>query len=383
MGDTNRRGFWDWIVGSPSYRSDTEAAPVPATFPVSGPLPGVMPPARGNAALLDEHTAMSIPGVSRAVSLISGSISQLPLNAYKQGVEVESGIVSNPSETYSRDEFVGVTAHDLAVWGNAYWLKTPYLTQPGVASLEVLNPELVWIEWRNNRKVIHYGGKEYSAFQIQHLMVNPRHAPASPMLLGVGPIQDNREALQGMLDLTSYAAKWFSESGAPSAIMKVDADLGDRLEARLREKQITGGTLVLGNGYDYKVIDIDPESAQFTAIAQKAVTDVARMFGIPANLELAETQGSAMTYSNVQDNDRTFVKHTLMPYIRTIENGFTAVSPNGQTVKFNVDAFLRPDTKTRMETYQLGKDVGAYTTNEIRALEDRPALQEGDTTDNE
>lgn len=51
-----------------------------------------------------------------------------------------------------------------------------------------------------------------------------------------------------------------------------------------------------------------------------------------------------------------------------------AVTPRGQAVKFNLDAFLRADTKTRMETYKLGLEVGAYTRPEIRTLEDRPPI---------
>jgi len=40
----------------------------------------------------------------------------------------------------------------------------------------------------------------------------------------------------------------------------------------------------------------------------------------------------------------------------------------------NLDGFLRADTKTRMDTYKVGLDVGAYTKDEIRELEDRPPL---------
>jgi hypothetical protein len=43
-------------------------------------------------------------------------------------------------------------------------------------------------------------------------------------------------------------------------------------------------------------------------------------------------------------------------------------------VKVNFDGFLRSDTKGRMEAYKIGKEVGAYTTEEIRELEDRPVL---------
>jgi hypothetical protein len=50
------------------------------------------------------------------------------------------------------------------------------------------------------------------------------------------------------------------------------------------------------------------------------------------------------------------------------------IVPRGYVAKVNFDAFLRPDTKTRMETYAIGKPLGAYTEDEIRDLEDKPPL---------
>lgn len=371
-------GLREWFTGGEIV---TRSAPVDVVS--TAPMQGIMPPLRrSDARVLTEHTAMSIPGVSRATSLIAGSIGQLPLDAYKQGAQVYSGIIESPSETMSRPDFLSLTASNLAVYGNAYWLKTPYLTQPGTASMDVLNPELVRVELRNGRKVFHYDGKEYSAFQVEHLMVNPRHAPSSKLVLGVGPIQDNRAALQAMLDLAAYADKWFNDAGYVSHYLKteqeLDADTADAIADRWTAKLQRGGIPVVGRGVELKALLLNPAEAQFHEASRKAVTDVARMFGVPANLMLAETQGNSYTYSNVGDNDRQFVRHTLMSYVKPIETAFTRVSPNGQKARLNLDALVRPSTKERMDIYKIGAEVGAYTTNEIRELEDRPPLQEGD-----
>jgi hypothetical protein len=50
------------------------------------------------------------------------------------------------------------------------------------------------------------------------------------------------------------------------------------------------------------------------------------------------------------------------------------ILPRGYEAKVNLDAFLRADTKGRMESYAIGKPVGAYTEEEIRELEGRPSL---------
>jgi hypothetical protein len=57
------------------------------------------------------------------------------------------------------------------------------------------------------------------------------------------------------------------------------------------------------------------------------------------------------------------------------------VLPRGYEAKVNFDGFLRSDTKTRMETYKIGSEVGAYTDDEIRELEDRPPLTSAQKTE--
>jgi phage portal protein BeeE len=67
---------------------------------------------------------------------------------------------------------------------------------------------------------------------------------------------------------------------------------------------------------------------------------------------------------------------TLTAYVAAVEQRLSMrdVLPRGYKAKVNFDGFLRSDTKTRMETYQIGKEVGAYVDDEIRELEDRPSL---------
>jgi hypothetical protein len=50
------------------------------------------------------------------------------------------------------------------------------------------------------------------------------------------------------------------------------------------------------------------------------------------------------------------------------------VLPRGYEAKVNLDGFLRADTLGRMNAYKIGEEVGAYTEDEIRELEDRPPL---------
>lgn len=51
--------------------------------------------------------------------------------------------------------------------------------------------------------------------------------------------------------------------------------------------------------------------------------------------------------------------------------------PKPQYVKFNVDAMIRVDAKTRWEIHRVGREIGATNVDEIRTTEDREPLPDG------
>jgi hypothetical protein len=48
----------------------------------------------------------------------------------------------------------------------------------------------------------------------------------------------------------------------------------------------------------------------------------------------------------------------------------------------NVDALLRPDTKSRYEAHKIALDAGFLTLDEVRELENREPLAGGEADDN-
>jgi phage portal protein BeeE len=59
----------------------------------------------------------------------------------------------------------------------------------------------------------------------------------------------------------------------------------------------------------------------------------------------------------------------------------TEYLPRGQYAKMNVDALLRPDTKSRYEAHKIALDSGFLTLDEVRELENREPIAETVTTD--
>jgi HK97 family phage portal protein len=81
------------------------------------------------------------------------------------------------------------------------------------------------------------------------------------------------------------------------------------------------------------------------------------------------------TFSNIEHQSLSFVKFTLMPWVRRLEQSFemALLPPSEQSriyVKFSVEGLLRGDYKSRMEGYAIGRQNGWLSANDIRELED-------------
>jgi HK97 family phage portal protein len=133
---------------------------------------------------------------------------------------------------------------------------------------------------------------------------------------------------------------------------------------------------VYGKDWTYNAISVPPEEAQFVETMKLTTNTVASVYGIPPEMIGGES-GSSMTYANVEQQQINFVMFTLRPWLVLLETAFSALLPDRQYVKFNSDALIRADLKTRWEVNQIRVDMGAANIDEIRAQEDEPPLPNG------
>jgi HK97 family phage portal protein len=328
--------------------------------------------------------------VYRAIDIITSAVAQLPLRVERHGVEVPAGeipdIIKAPSLSFTRSDFLEQIALSLAVTGNAYILAKRIGSK--IVELVVLNPHEVLPTQDETSGVITYSyrGRDYRQADIQHLkfMVLPGS------LKGLGAIQAARAEIQGAINLRDYAAQWFNGSGQPSGILSTDQALTAEDAKQIRDTwnnidPATGKPLpaaanpsnikVTGKGVKYDPIVLSPRDAQFIESRNFDTLEIARLFGIPATLMLTSTEGSSMTYSNVEQDWLGFVRFTLTKYLRKIEEALTTFTPRGQTVRFQISALLRSDTLTRYQAHQIALNAGFMTLNEVRAIESLPPLE--------
>lgn len=342
------------------------------------PLPGIVPPARPTVPPVSVDIALGLSAVYRSVDIICTSVMQLELGVWRGTSEMKRvpGLVSRPDINSSPSKFLKKTTMSMATHGNAFWLvdRQDNNDPTSIATnLTVLNPLTVSIEYDAQgilryRTVIGKKSVLLDAHRVKHLKLMEVWGQD----LGLGPIQAQRIGLAGHVNLRDYSQKVFTEypTGVVSSKDNLNPDVVDAYKDRWYEADANGARIkFLGNGMTYQPIMLNPEDAQFIENQAFAITDVARMFGIPANYLHAEIGGNSMTYQNMEDVDTQFVKYTLTGYLREIEEAFTDLLPRGQRARFKLEGFLRADEKTRAEVYKYYKEMGVLTPEEIRISE--------------
>ena len=355
--------FFDRLLGRPERRA------IQPTIPTR------------EAALVTPSSALSLTAVYRAVQIIATPISKMTIDTYRfaTGIElkVENPVlVNNPSIEQNRRDFLFQTVTDLALEGNAYWLKN-FGSNGQVNNLTILPASAVSPSYPKLRDgttdysviVYDYLGKRYTKREIEHLRIFSK----SGVLKGVSPIESCRKDISAAIDLRDYAGNWFTAAGVPTGVLKTNAMLNkedaDLVTANWHNKQQNRQVAVLGNGFEYQQIALSPRDALFTEVQDQQVQAVARLFGVPARLLLTSVPGASDTYTNLQDENQVFYRHTLMAYTDAITDALSNCLPRGNRVEFDFEHLFKADVAARYNYYKVAIDAGILTAEEVRTKE--------------
>lgn len=205
---------------------------------------------------------------------------------------------------------------------------------------------------------------------------------------GVAPIHHAREAIGLALTLEQHAARLFGKGARPSGILKFPNKLGADVATRISQSwhaahagENTGRTAVLEEGGEFQALTFSSVDAQFAEMRTFQILEIARAFRVPPHMIFE--MGRA-TWSNSEELNRHFLTYTLLPWLRTWEDAYKRVllAPDqrgGVMIEFVTDALLSATTAQRAEAYQKFRAAGVMTANEIRALENLPALADGNS----
>jgi HK97 family phage portal protein len=337
----------------------------------------IVPPPRSATSGVTTGDALSMASVYRAISILSTAIKQVGVHVYRNDEKLESTPlwITQPDDKITRAEFMARTVNSIALAGNCFWLVSRNARGETV-KLEVLNPFDMLIQSDDYGNLLGYtyrGTIEYSIADIQHL----KALTVPGNLYGLGPIQSCQPELAAIKDTRDYASTWFDKSGVPSGILKSDQMLSPDAAKAAKDSWNAlgaGGLVVLGNGLTYMPTYMNPRDSQFLENQAFGVQQIARLFGIPANMMLASVDGNSMTYTNIEQEQIAFTRYTLSQYYVEIEAAMSSLLPRGTEARMNIDALLRSDTLSRYQAHQIALAAGFKTIDEVRHDEKLPPL---------
>lgn len=371
----------DWLLGRSPIVEEARTI-TRDTLPWMESVPFNMVPSLTGANVAPS-TALSLASVYAANRLLAQSISTLPLHAYRRSDDSRVPMNSLPqlfAQLVAAGELVPwlhrcVTS--LGLRGNAYGL---IINRDGFGfptQIEWLDPGMVLVDDRQGKRGWLWNGREIPLEDMVHI---PLFAMPGQKV-GLSPISAYAQTLGIGLQAQTYASDWFAAGGFPPGTFQneektVTQEEAEVIKARLVNAIRTHSPLVYGNDWKYNPIQVPPEEAQFVETMKMTTNTIASVYGIPPEMIGGES-GSSMTYANVEQQQINFVMFTLRPWLVLLETAFSALLPDRQYVKFNSDALIRADLKTRWEVNKIRFDMGAANIDEIRAQEDQPPLPNG------
>lgn len=201
---------------------------------------------------------------------------------------------------------------------------------------------------------------------------------------GMSPLKSFMTAFEMGQAAQGMARDWFVNGAMPSGHLKTTGQLDPTAAAaaKTRWKAAIQGRDVFVSGLDwsYDAIGVPADEARFIETLKLSATQIASIYGIPPE-EIGGETGHPMTYATVEGNEMRFAARVIRPWAVRIEEALSALMPRPVYCKFNLDANVRADLRTRMEAHEIAQRAGVETNAEARRLEDRPPLTEAERSD--
>lgn len=381
--------------------------------PVQGARNAVTPESLGLSPKIirtDQDAAMKLSTVSRCIDILSDSIGKMPFFVYdvqtRERVDhpVAELLSGRPNKLQTPFTFRKQVEAERVCNGNGIaWIRRdPRTLQPtelvpiprSMCTITLATDGTLWYQMQHpfTQELI-----RCTEMDVLHVIAFTRNG-----YTGIGYLERAQEIIRTAKAAQEYSAGYYQNGGQPAGILRTESDLSgnvtvtdpdgsqrtiskkDRMREEWAKRQSgpdnAGKVAVLDMGLDYKPLSISNRDAQFVEQSALSVQDIARVFGVP----LYKLQAGKQSYSSNEQNAIEYVVGTLHPNAAIWEQELTykLLPPQdvarGLRIRGNLMNELRGDFNSRGTWFQTMRDNGAFSVNDIRALEDMPDVEGGD-----
>ena len=344
------------------------------------------PPTAAGVAVT-EATALNFSAYFNGVDIISSQVAALPRIPYRRldggARERVSGlplsrVLDQPNPMMTDFVFWQTLVAHMLTWGNAYAeIEFDKALRP--IALWPVTPDKITPTVVGNRVAYKYAGREQPIASEDIL-----HFPGLGFdgLKGYSVVTMARQSIGLGVAAERYGGSFFGGGAWPGILLEhpktLTKEAKERIEvgwARLHQgPDRAHATAILEEGMKANKLGIPPDDAQFLQTREFQVVEIARWLNLPVR-KLKVGGGTAPT--TPESGQIEFLTDTLRPWLVRIEQecGRKLIIPAQRStyyVEHLVDAILRADSASRMQSYKALFDMGAIDAELIAEKENLP-----------
>ena len=343
-------------------------------------------------------SALQLSAVFSCVSLISETVSTLPLKIYQRKADGSRDVAvkhplynllcRSPNYEMTPSRFMLMIVASICLWGNSY-IEIIRSASGRIISLNPLLPQNMVVTRNKLNKMLKYTYTESGA-KREITEKNMMHIRGFGIdgVMGLFKVQKARETIGAAQAAEEAAAKFFENglqtSGLLSAQGKLTPDQRDSLRDNMKKfmgSKNAGKMMVLENGMQYHGITMNPEAAQMLETRTFEIEEICRWFRVPPFM-VGHLDKQSSWASSVEGMNMQFLTNTLRPLLVNIEQEIArcligAAEFETYYVEFGVEGLLRADSKGRAEYYASALINGWYNRDEVRRKENEAPIPGG------
>ena len=362
----------------------------------------VLIPASYSGVTIDENSALSCSAFWCGVNVISQTVASLPLKVYRRSnvgwqEDSDHGLSTilgrQPNFYHTKYKFIETMQLHLLLWGNAF-ARIVRDTSGEVKEIIPIHPRRVSRPYLKSTRVVYDVDLSTPSSPQKKIVTLPAEDIIHIVGLsidgtyGLSVLEYARATLGQAINQDRFAEAFAKNAVRPSMILVHPSTLSDVARKNIEQdiQEFYAGidkafqVLLLEEGVDVKQLTMKMEDAQFVQGRQFTVTEIAMWLNLPPD-KLKDLQRA--TYNNIEQQAIDFVVYSiqnswLIRWEQELERKLLKQDERETVrIRFVIEGLLRGDTESRYRSYQIARQWGWLSVNEIRRLENLPPIGEG------
>lgn len=349
---------------------------------VSPPVDDVLLRALLGGTTITKKEALNIPSVKSCINFIADTVSMIPIKLY-QADDGKADEIEDDVRTKLLNDDTGDTLDAVQFWRAL--ITDYYLGKGGYAYIRKDRNEIISLHYVDEEQIsiikntdpilkdydVLVQGNKYKPYDFIKLLRNSKDGAE-----GTSIIEENNlmlsVAYNSLVFEETLVKKGGNKKGFIKAPSKLTQDAIDKLKEAWRKlySNNSDNVVILNNGLDFQEASNTSVEMQLNENKKSNSDEICKIFNIPVNI--IKGTASSQEYTNA-------FKMGVMPVLRVIEcalNRELLLEKEKSSFYFAFDTkeMLKGDLKERFEAYKVAIDSNFLQIDEVRFMEDLPAL---------